>query len=721
VEEAAAKFEDLPASGGSISPSSRSFRPLRICVASKDIAGPFHCGGVGTAYQGLALALAGVGHDVTVLYTHEAIRGGEERWREAYEQHGIRFVHAPQPRPAPLWYSHRKEASFACYRELVARGPFDVVHFHEWLGLPYYSLLAKRQGLAFGATTLCVGAHGPLRWSRAGEKRLPSTRDDLIIDYMERLSVELADVVISPSRYMLEWMRDDGWDLPERSYVAQNLLNLPGNLTETSQGAPAAPAIRELVFFGRLDRRKGVVFFCDVLDRIAENAPADLAVTFLGSAVMLDEPSDAAVRRRAARWPFSVTIETNADRDQALAYLRKPGRLAVMPALADNLPCTVHECALAGIPFLATDVGGTAEIVESGARSLALAPPEIEAFTERLRAIFASGQQAVTPRVPASEAARRWVAWHGSLGACDPESAKDLESAVTRPVASVSVCLAHYERPRELAIMIDSLRAQTQTGFELVVVDDGSPSEAARVALAALEPEIVRRGGAVLRIENSGPGAARHAAAERARGECLLFVDDDDFLEPRALATLVGVAERTGADALVSAYRRFQGDGAPPVDTHAADAHGANAGIPLGPALAAALVYPELGGTVIFVRRDAYFACGGFPRDRNVDEDWELLLSLVESGYELQVIPEVLFWYRERDVSRSRADNRFARNLSRIRKYERMLPFELRDLAALAYGRLGGASDEDAERRVERVRTVLERAAKRRGTPTEES
>jgi GT2 family glycosyltransferase len=143
--------------------------------------------------------------------------------------------------------------------------------------------------------------------------------------------------------------------------------------------------------------------------------------------------------------------------------------------------------------------------------------------------------------------------------------------------------------------------------------------------------------------------------------------------------------------------------------------------VPLGPALAAALVYPELGGTVIFVRRDAYFSSGGFPRERNVDEDWELLLSLVENGYELQVVPEILFWYRERDTSRSRADNRFARNLSRIRKYERMLPSELRDLAALAYGRLGGASDEDAERRVERVRTVLERAAKRRGTASEES
>jgi hypothetical protein len=86
----------------------------------------------------------------------------------------------------------------------------------------------------------------------------------------------------------------------------------------------------------------------------------------------------------------------------------------------------------------------------------------------------------------------------------------------------------------------------------------------------------------------------------------------------------------------------------------------------------------------------------------------------VASGFDLQVIPETLFWYREHDESRSRADNRFARTLSRVRRFEKMLPMALRDLAALAYGQLGDASDEGGLRRVERVRTVLEQVARRR-------
>jgi hypothetical protein len=131
----------------------------------------------------------------------------------------------------------------------------------------------------------------------------------------------------------------------------------------------------------------------------------------------------------------------------------------------------------------------------------------------------------------------------------------------------------------------------------------------------------------------------------------------------------------------------------------------------LGPALAAGLIYPELGGTMMFVRKEAYFKCGGFALDRDIDEDWELLLALVATGHELQVVPEPMFWYREHGSSRSRADNRFARSAARVRHYERMLPIELRDLAALAYGRLAGASDASTLQRTDRVREVMEKAA----------
>ena len=120
--------------------------------------------------------------------------------------------------------------------------------------------------------------------------------------------------------------------LPSESYVAQNILTRPNaesDKRETpSLNAPAHP-VSELVFFGRLDRRKGLIFFCDVLDRLAQGAGSVPTVTFLGSSVVVaDTTSEAYIRTRAARWPFRVDVLTDHDRERALAYLREPGRLA---------------------------------------------------------------------------------------------------------------------------------------------------------------------------------------------------------------------------------------------------------------------------------------------------------------------------------------------------------------------------------------------------------
>ena len=103
--------------------------------------------------------------------------------------------------------------SFDAYQWLRVRD-FDVIHFPELLGHAYYSVLAKHQGLAFSNTVLCVGAHSPISWIREINRELPLTIDEPEIDFMERESVALADVVVSPSQYLLGWMRTSGWRLP---------------------------------------------------------------------------------------------------------------------------------------------------------------------------------------------------------------------------------------------------------------------------------------------------------------------------------------------------------------------------------------------------------------------------------------------------------------------------------------------------------------------------
>lgn len=108
---------------------------------------------------------------------------------------------------------------------------------------------------------------------------------------------------------------------------------------------------------------------------------------------------------------------------------------------------------------------------------------------------------------------------------------------------------------------LDSLRAQTETRWQALLVDDGSTDETGSIfeAAAASDPRF-----RAFRHEASrGLGAARNAALDRVDSELVGFLDGDDELTPTALERLVGTLAETGSDFVAGAYvrSRFDGEG----------------------------------------------------------------------------------------------------------------------------------------------------------------
>lgn len=149
--------------------SLRSFdgepRRLRICIATEDIVGPVRNGGIGTTYSALAELLANLEHEVTILYLkgHEVENETIEHWADYYAVKKIRFV--PVPNYArldryPVGGDRWSHASYNMFRYLLDH-PADVVHVSEWRAAGYFSLVAKRQGLAFRDTLFIVKTSSP--------------------------------------------------------------------------------------------------------------------------------------------------------------------------------------------------------------------------------------------------------------------------------------------------------------------------------------------------------------------------------------------------------------------------------------------------------------------------------------------------------------------------------------------------------------------------------
>jgi glycosyltransferase involved in cell wall biosynthesis len=108
------------------------------------------------------------------------------------------------------------------------------------------------------------------------------------------------------------------------------------------------------------------------------------------------------------------------------------------------------------------------------------------------------------------------------------------------PFLSAVVCT--HERAELLRRMLESLCHQTLAldAFEVVLVDDGSSDATREVALSFRSRLPLR----YVYQRNAGLAAARNLGLFVARGEVLLFLDDDDLAEPGLLEAHVGAHRR---------------------------------------------------------------------------------------------------------------------------------------------------------------------------------
>ena len=99
---------------------------------------------------------------------------------------------------------------------------------------------------------------------------------------------------------------------------------------------------------------------------------------------------------------------------------------------------------------------------------------------------------------------------------------------MTTPTPVFSVLVTTHLRAALLERALQSLRAQSFQGFEIVVVADALDADTAAVCARLLRPAdvFVKRNGA------PGPALSRNLAMQLARGEWVCFLDDDDTYGP---------------------------------------------------------------------------------------------------------------------------------------------------------------------------------------------
>lgn len=121
----------------------------------------------------------------------------------------------------------------------------------------------------------------------------------------------------------------------------------------------------------------------------------------------------------------------------------------------------------------------------------------------------------------------------------------------------VSIILPVYNVEKYIAKSIHSVLNQTFTGFELLVIIDGSPDNSKQIAeeFAAKDQRIK-----IFEKENGGLSDARNYGLERALGEYIYFMDSDDWIEPDLLSENLKIIEQEQLNFVVFGYMQDDED-----------------------------------------------------------------------------------------------------------------------------------------------------------------
>ncbi len=197
----------------------------------------------------------------------------------------------------------------------------------------------------------------------------------------------------------------------------------------------------------------------------------------------------------------------------------------------------------------------------------------------------------------------------------------------------ISVIIPVHGRLEYLGSAVRSVVTQNDPDWEIIIVNDGAALDLA----ATLEGVRIA---AVVAGPGRGPSAARNRGAEVARGNWLVFLDDDDLLRPTALATLrralrehpdfVWAAGRLGyIDANGAALDRVHPGRFESGNIYPAMIRGCQMGPP----------------ATVMIRRDVFDRCGGFPPEVRFCEDYDLWLT-VARDYPIAAADSVVADYR---------------------------------------------------------------------------
>lgn len=118
----------------------------------------------------------------------------------------------------------------------------------------------------------------------------------------------------------------------------------------------------------------------------------------------------------------------------------------------------------------------------------------------------------------------------------------------------ISVVVPIFNVEKYLAECIESILNQTYTKFELILVNDGSTDNSLEICNQYSKKDNRIK---IVNKKNGGLSDARNAGIDIAKGEYIIFIDSDDFINKNMFKIMFDIAKSKNADIVQCSYKEF--------------------------------------------------------------------------------------------------------------------------------------------------------------------
>jgi glycosyltransferase involved in cell wall biosynthesis len=625
---------------------------------------PVHGGGISTYCWHTAKMLVNNGHEVTV-FTNDYNVNKTEREVPIDNVTLIRFNPNQVEIGKALGVDVRLslEFAFVVEQELKVNTAPDFIETQDYMGIGYYILQKKLLRYpAFDSLKVIVTIHAPsflyLEYNQVPSYNFP----EYWIGEMEKASIRMADLLVSPSNYILT-------DLESRMKLKDLRPIRIFNPFENEQSFKDIPTFKQkdIVFFGKLTPQKGCIEMMQYLKRMWDEG-FDVPITIIGGGNHFFYPlqEDMIVHFKKKYAPEIekglILFEGNMEPKKLKSRLSR-AHVIIIPSIVDNLPYAALETMAMGKVLLASTNSGHTELIDNRLNGFLFNHSTPASFENELRFILGLtpieinkiGRQAqldIEKQTNYNTVYAQKLIQLKKLSKAETLSVFPFIEPIEKQIINsflvntiknkLTVVVPYYNMGKYIEETIKSLINISYSNTEIIIVNDGSTEVASIESLSNIEKKYDVK---IYHKRNEGLSVARNFGAEKADGEFLAFLDSDDTVSPDYYEKAIKVLNFYKNVSFVGCWAQYFGES---TDIWPA----------FNPEPPYLLTHNIINSSALVYNRQDFMNFGrNDPKMIYGMEDYDSVISMVKNGARGVSLPEILWQYRIRKGSMAQSFN----------------------------------------------------------------